>query len=382
MIYRETQLRGGQRKLVRVSKKLARVGREYPTESSVRVLADDILGPLNRKALSIESSHPLTQFIEDVYFPAVEKELRHSTVHSYKHAIYYPHLKDRLNKPPLRLRDFKTVHAQRILREIAESREVGHVTLLHIKNFLSGVFKFARREGALDTPNPITDVQAPGRASRFQGAAYTLDDTEGMLENIRDETAQDVVVLLSLTGLRQSEARGLRWSDWNEGDESLMISRAVWNTHVSGTKNPASNDTIPVLPLLKDLLANRRDRISPQNHDYIFAGTKRGGPLDFHNLQNRVIRPALKDSGVKWAGFHGFRRGLGTNLLELGINPVTIARILRHQSISATLMFYTKSREKESRIAMNKLEDRIRNRPSGVTMGGRPLTGQNGSQDS
>jgi integrase len=187
---------------------------------------------------------------------------------------------------------------------------------------------------------------------------------------------------LALTGLRQSEARGLRWSDWNEKDETLMVSRAVWTVHVSGTKNPASHNTIPVLPLLKDLLVNRRTRINPKTQDYIFAGEKRGGPLDFHNLQNRIIRPALKDSGVQWKGFHGFRRGLGTNLLELGVNPVHIARILRHQSISATLTFYAKSREAESRAAMNRLEEKIRSRPTteGVLFG-QNLPSQNGSHE-
>ena len=33
---------------------------------------------------------------------------------------------------------------------------VGHITLLHIKNFLSGVFKFALREAVIDGAEPYS----------------------------------------------------------------------------------------------------------------------------------------------------------------------------------------------------------------------------------
>jgi hypothetical protein len=50
------------------------------------------------------------------------------------------------------------------MRDIAEKNsDVGHKTLLRIKSFLSGVFKHARREGFVDTPNPMIDVSVPGR---------------------------------------------------------------------------------------------------------------------------------------------------------------------------------------------------------------------------
>jgi integrase len=194
-----------------------------------------------------------------------------------------------------------------------------------------------------------------------------------MVERIEDETATDVIILLFFTGLRQSEARGLRWSDWDEADQTLAISRAVWQTRVGGTKNPSSENTIPVLPLLQNLLTKRRERIHPQPQDYIFAGKKRGTPLNFHNLENRVIKPSLKDSPIHWAGFHGFRRGLASNLLALEVNPVIIARILRHDSVSTTLAFYARSREGEPRVAMEKLEQMIRNRPSNVIVNGKPV---------
>jgi len=377
LLYYDTVIRNGERKRIRVSKKLAVVSKEFPTKTSVKPLADKILTPLNLNATQPESSLLVTQFIEKWYFPVIEVELRPSTVLNYRVSIYEKHLKDRLGK--MKLRDARPVHFQRMLREVA-SATIGPLTLLHIKNFLSGVFKFAKREGILDGMNPLTDVTVPGRAKKFHGKAHTLDEIDQMVEDLshlNDPTAIEVIGLLSLTGLRQSEARGLRWSDWNEIDETLDISRSVWGSHVGPTKNPESENSIPVLPMLKNLLSNRRERLKPGTGDYIFAGSRRNQPLNFHNLESRVIRPALKafqlpesekDVGwktspiVEWKGFHGFRRGLATNLFELGVHPKTIAAILRHSDVNTTLKHYIKERDTESRSALATLEARIKAR--------------------
>jgi integrase len=279
------------------------------------------------------------------------------------------------------LRDFRTVHGQRILRDIP----LGHRTLLHIKSFLSGVFRHAKQNGVLDGLNPMVDVTVPKPRvdeKRFKGVAYSVDDVERMLEDIEGDeerggdpaklvTAYEVIALLSFTGLRQSEARGLRWQDWDEEKQTLNISRAVWGKHINGTKNTASEATIPVLPLLRELLERRRERIKPHPTDYVFAGERRGTPLNFHNLESRTIRPAFKrapkfgNPAVQWAGFHGFRRGLASNLFSLGVNPKVVAAILRHSDVATTLQWYIKTPDAETRAAMDKLENRIRNAPSG-----------------
>jgi integrase len=218
---------------------------------------------------------------------------------------------------------------------------------MHIKNFLSGVVTYAIRTGALIGPNTIQGkklITVPGRPSKFKGAAYSLDDIDGMLERVTDENAQDVIVLLSLTGLRQGEARGLRWSDFNEKDMTLMIERSHWRGSEPGpTKTASSEGTIPVLPTLATLLRNRHDRIKPTPlpTDYVFAGPRSHLPMDFKNLINRKILPKLKGSAIEWSGLHSFRRGLGTNLFDLGIHPRGVAGILRHD-VNTSLKHYIK----------------------------------------
>ena len=203
LLYWDLQFRNGKRVRVRVNKKLARVCEQYPTKASVRQLADDILAPLNRKQLQAESSLMLvSDYVEDFYFPSVEHELRPSTIVSYK--FLFSKLDGKLN---IELRNFRTVHAQRILREIP----VGRITLVHIKAFLSAVFKHCKQQGVLDGVNPVTDCSVPGRPVKTKKAVYTVDDVMRMLDDLepkdwmtekqlrQHQTASDAIGVLSLT---------------------------------------------------------------------------------------------------------------------------------------------------------------------------------------
>jgi site-specific recombinase XerC len=219
LLYYDTQFRNGLRKRVLISKTLARVSKDYPTSWSCRLLADEILSPINRRQSIPESSLPVHEFVDFYYFPAVAHELKPSTLTGYK-SLWAAHLKD---KPELKmqLRDVQTVHIQRLLRGISG---VGHVTVSHIKNFLSGVFRWAKQEGYLAGINPCTGVKVPGRPVKVVTSVYSFDDCAGMVERLEhNPDACDVIALLSLTGLRQSECRGLRWSDWDEGAATLNI---------------------------------------------------------------------------------------------------------------------------------------------------------------
>jgi integrase len=84
-----------------------------------------------------------------------------------------------------------------------------------------------------------------------------------------------------------------------------------------------------------------------------------GGALDLDNLADRVIKPVLKVNGLKWKGWHGYRRGLATNLHELGVPDKVIQAIMRHEDVSTTQRSYIKTVPKVVSDAMKQLEARI-----------------------
>jgi integrase len=340
---------GGKKSRKRTCVKLAPANKDFPTKRSVLLLAEKHLGPVNSGQLQPESAATVADYIENVYLLAAEKRLRPSTLKDYKE-IFYQHLKTRL--ADLRLRDFRTMHGQRIMASIPV---VGHARLLRIKAVLSAAFTHAIRTGVMDGANPVQAVSVPGRPVKFKGYAYTTDDIERMLI-ATSGVARVVIATAALTGLRLSELRGLRWSDFD--GENLHVRRSVWRTIVGPTKTEDSEGIVPVLPLLQKVLEKHRGD-APANA-YIFAGKRRGSPLNLHNLGRRVIVPAFqKNPALKaqWHGWHAFRRGLASNLYFLGVSPKIIAAILRHSDIGTTLQYYVQTPTEESREALQQIED-------------------------
>jgi len=55
----------------------------------------------------------------------------------------------------------------------------------------------------------------------------------------------------------------------------------------------------------------------------------------------------LLEAGVHWHGWPTFRRGLATNLHQLGVADKTIQRILRHSNVAITQGCYIKTADSE-----------------------------------
>ena len=47
-------------------------------------------------------------------------------------------------------------------------------------------------------------------------------------------------------------------------------------------------------------------------------------------LAQKVIRPVIQAIGLPWYGWHGFRRGIASNLHALGADDKVVQRVLRH----------------------------------------------------
>jgi len=78
--------------------------------------------------------------------------------------------------------------------------------------------------------------------------------------------------------------------------------------------------------------------------------------MDLDKLAQRVIRPLMKAIRMEWYGWHGFRRGIASNLYELGADEKVVQRILRHAKSHVTKDRYIKAFDPAVLAAMRKLE--------------------------
>ena len=176
------------------------------------------------------------------------------------------------------LRDFRTPEGERLLSIISHNTGLSHRSLLHIKSFLSGVFTYAKRIGALDRTNPMRDVSVPRGAPSNETYAYSLEEIQTMIR-LLPEPARTAVAVAAFTGLGLSELRGLRWEDL-VGDE-IRVSRTVWHRDIGETKTRARTAPVPVLPFLARMLAEHAKR--NRGNGFVFAGPS-GRPRDLATM--------------------------------------------------------------------------------------------------
>ena len=345
--YYRDELKDGGRVRRRVCEKLARCSDDYRSKRDLQPLIEPLLSPINSGDAQPEGAMTIAEFAEKRYFPSRLRKLRPSTIRSYT-VMYKNHVKNRVGH--IRLRDFHTKDAQHLFDKIAaDFPELAHETHLRTKAVLSAIFTYARQEDALRGINPLQGIKVEGRRYRPVRKAYTLEDIQAMLA-LLPEPARTIVIVAAFTGLRESELRGLRWEDYS-GDE-LIVRRSVWRTHVGPTKTEASGESpVPVISIVRTALDAHRKLHA--GDAYIFAGERKGTPLHLDNLSRRVIAPALNGG---WKGWHGFRRGLASNLYRLGVPAKIIQDILRHADVSTTQANYIIVDRSETQAAMRKLE--------------------------
>jgi integrase len=347
--YRQPELQpDGTSELVQKCRKLTDSVGAYRSKKAARLLADEFLTTLNHSPVSAQNTMLLSQFAELKYFPYAKDNLRSSTYDGYRN------LWRRYFRPygDIALRDVRTLEAEEMLTAIVRKHDLCRTTAAHIKSFLSGVFRYAKRLGVLNTENPMRDVVLPKARRGKDTYAYSLEEELRMIE-VLPEPAATVVALASFSGLRKGELRGLDWENYDS--EQISVTQSIWHGQAEEPKTPASMAPVPVIPKLGERLNSLRKLQGNPQHGPMFPNSV-GKPMCLDKLVRNVIRPTLDKAGIKWHGWHAFRRGLATNLHRLGVQDKVIQAILRHSNVAVTQRCYIKTATSDAREAMALLE--------------------------
>ena len=323
--------------------------KDYPSESHIKPLLIAFMSKVNAGMFTPEPGITVKEFVEKIYFSCLG-EKRASTRKGYVE-IWENHICDRVGN--IQLRRFRTVDASKMLKAIADENDLSKTTLQHIKGVLSGIFTHAKNEGAFDGANPVQEARIPGNAREpAETYAYNLTEICGILD-LLPVLPKAVVATAAYAGLRRGELRGLEWADYRGG--ALNVNRSVWQDVVNKPKTRASAKPVPVIRQLAEILEEYRMSVgNPQSGVMFHSGA--GGRMDLDKLAQRAIKPVVKGLGLEWYGWHGFRRGIASNLYELGADEKVVQRILRHAKPHVTRERYIKTFDPTVLAAMRKLE--------------------------
>lgn len=196
-------------------------------------------------------------------------------------------------------------------------------------------FRFAvEREFLLR--NPAEKIQKR-RVSKNSVEIYTPEEL-GLIFKYAHKNSVNFYRVLLYTGMRDGEARHLRWQevDLTPGQEHIKIR----STQIHQTKSRRDR-TVPLCGEAVEILKRLKEKANPAS-PFVFAGHD-GGPRG-HNRNTWVacLRRIEEATGVRiqkgknMTGLHMFRHCFATNALASGIDIRTVQELLGHSSILMT----------------------------------------------
>jgi len=358
--------------------KLARVLPEHQrlrrAPEYVEQLQKEFMAKVNLDDAEPEGHITLKDFFTDVFLPHMSGRRKTSTLYCHR-LNWEKELALRIGS--IRVRAFTTPDAQRTLDAIArENPKMARQTLFRYKSLLSAIFRFAVNQGYHSGPSPVSLAEVPfGKPSKIM-PHYSFEAVQEILA-VLPEPARTVVAIAAFCGLRRGEIEALRWEDILP--DAVRVERSMWAGRVHETKTTASKSLVPLIPALRMILVAHRLRSGNPSTGPLFP-TRNGTPVSLNNLLNDQILTVLRrcahcgapdskphvgheyqrdESRPDWRGFHGFRRGLATNLHSLGVEDLTIQKILRHSSVEVTRRAYIRTLPEQAIDAMGRLENKL-----------------------
>ncbi len=193
----------------------------------------------------------------------------------------------------------------------------------------------------------IAKCYKPGEMARIVSAA--------------DEPFGTICFMLSVTGMRIGEALGVRTEDLDFERKLIQVRHSVYAGQLGTPKSEASMADLPMPPALemrlKAYLASKHYR---QNGLGLLFANRRGRPFSANKLREKKLHPLLRSLGIPLAGFHAFRHGHATMLIDQGASITTVGAQLRHSDPRITLGLYAHVVPQSQRKAVDKLAGVIR----------------------
>jgi len=196
--------------------------------------------------------------------------------------------------------------------------------------------------------NPCAGVKLPHAGKRIKRTILKPEQTIAIARRL-DEPYSTLILFLAVTGLRISEAIGIKWTDF-EGDV-LRISRRIYDGKPGSTKNDQSQRSLPV----PNSLLTRMRLLG--NGEWVFR-SRTGTPINPGNALKRYVRPVVKNLGIEIGGWHDFRHTLVTRSLKKWPTKV-ISEMVGHSDVHTTLRVYQHIETEDFRGPMNELADEL-----------------------
>ena len=190
--------------------------------------------------------------------------------------------------------------------------------------------------------------------------------------------AAKVIIFIMYSGVRLSEALGLKWKYVSENMDTVMIQQSMSRVmdrddlgnvifengqrkHKSVIKDPKTESGVRTIPLperAKEVI-KFFSGLYPDHSmdDYVFLNSL-SNPYQ-HRTVERTLDRMLKNSDCRCKEYtpHSLRHGYGSILLSKGVDIKTVSKLLGHKDITTTYNIYIHVLEEDKIKAIKKVFD-------------------------
>jgi integrase len=271
-------------------------------------------------------------------------------------------------------RDLDTLYATLSESPACRGKPLSAQSIRHVHTLLGNVFNDALRH-RLIAENPCASAKPP-RIGRRKVTAPNLEQVAAFIADLRQNNPGMVALaaVIGGTGLRRSEALGLRWQDVNLDAGRATVAQVVVEVageHFirSGAKSADSLRTIALAPSIITLLRKQKAKVAAlrlrlgkhwPDMDLVFPSPASGGPMAPATV-TRAFRRAADRAG--WpagaAAVHGLRHAAASLAVAGGTDIATVSRRLGHASVATTARLYLHPQEELDQAAADGMAARL-----------------------
>jgi integrase len=341
-------------------------GQSHVRYAKTRAAADKLLTELKYdrdKGIPIVTEHQtVRQYLTD-WLESVRLQLRESSFRRYSDYVRI-HLIPGLGRYKL-----ERLTAQQIQALYTTKRNEGlsATTVNSMHGVLHRALEDAERLGLVQR-NASKHVRAP-RRDTAEIQTMTEEQANQFLAAAKDDRFYALYVLALMTGMREGELLGLRWSDVNLSAGWLQVRVAVQEADkgfiLAEPKTAYSKRRITLPSTAVEAL--RQHRIK-QDEEQLKSGESWNASLDLvfpsmngglmipHNLTKRGFKKLLAQAGLPDLHFHCLRHTAATLLLSRGVHVKVVSEMLGHADVTITLRTYAHVTPNMQQAAADEME--------------------------
>ena len=242
------------------------------------------------------------------------------------------------------LRDVKVSDIKAWKNNLLEKHKLSRSRYLKFHRVLTFILKYALENEMVDR-NPALLVDKKSKlflkSNRQQSEKYyTHSEVEKMLQ--ASEGWFHVLLMTYLnTGMRTGEALGLKFSDIDFDNHTIVIQRSMRKGVLKdGTKTDENRIIRMSKPLKDELLAHQK---LSKSDVWVFPNLKTGKPYyEANSITRWYFKPLLKKLGIEYKTLYALRHTFASLSAQRNIPMSAIQKQLGHKKLSTTLDFYIK----------------------------------------